>query len=107
MRAFSDGSESEQHARSPRRAEIPQRDYAHAIVAPHEATLQIIGHVRSPYRERFGTPRQPSVTENVLEGREQDGTIELIDGNQFDAALDGLEGFEYCWVISWLHLNKG
>ena len=87
-------------ARSPNRQHIEQRDYADAVPPPDAALLRVIGHVRSPYRERFGTPRQPPVTENTLGGGAQDGTIELLDGldgRDLAAALDGLDGFDYCW----------
>lgn len=96
---------NDNHRRSPSRANIPRRDYTDSVKPEAEATVQFIGRVRSPYRERFGTPRQPTVTENVLGGCEQDGVIELFEGNSYEAALADLEGFEFCWVVSWLHLN--
>jgi hypothetical protein len=40
----------------------------HTAVAPDSFTAQVIGHVRSPYKERFGTPRQPTVTAQTLSG---------------------------------------
>jgi tRNA (adenine37-N6)-methyltransferase len=74
---------------------------------PSTVTLQTIGVVHSPYLERFGTPRQPSVTENTLGNAAQPASVELYDGHRFELALRGLRDFEYCWVISFFHLNQG
>jgi tRNA-Thr(GGU) m(6)t(6)A37 methyltransferase TsaA len=82
----------------------PQQD--HTAAAPEAFTARVIGHVRSPYTERFGTPRQPTVTEQTLEDRAVDATIELLPGHNFEQALGDLAGFEYIWVIAWLHLNE-
>ncbi len=79
----------------------------HTTPAEAGGTFEVIGHVRSPYKERFGTPRQPPVTEQTLEDRALEASIELLPGRNFEQALKDLEGFEYIWVLSWLHLNKG
>jgi tRNA-Thr(GGU) m(6)t(6)A37 methyltransferase TsaA len=78
----------------------------HTAVAPDSFTAQVIGHVRSPYKERFGTPRQPTVTEQTLEDRAVDATIELLPGLNLEQALQDLAGFDYIWVLAWLHLNE-
>ena len=91
--------------RSASRANIPRREYTYSVAPQAEANVQFIGRVRSPYRERFGTPRQPTVTENVLGGCEQDGVIELFEGHAYEEALADLKGFAFCWVVSWIHLN--
>lgn len=52
----------------------------HTAAAPDSFTALVIGHVRSPYKERFGTPRQPTVTEQTLEDSALDATIELLPG---------------------------
>lgn len=62
--------------------------------------------MHSPYKERFGTPRQPTVTEQVLEDRALDATIELLPGHNFEQALKDLAGFDFIWVVAWLHLNE-
>ncbi|MEK7465922.1 MAG: tRNA (N6-threonylcarbamoyladenosine(37)-N6)-methyltransferase TrmO [Planctomycetota bacterium] len=79
----------------------------HTSAAPPEIACRVIGHVRSPYKERFGTPRQPSVTEQTLEDRALEASIELLPGQNFEQALKDLAGFEYIWVLAWLHLNEG
>jgi len=78
----------------------------HTALAQGSFTARVIGHVRSPYKERFGTPRQPTVTEQTLEDRAVDATIELLPGMNFEQALKDLEGFDFIWVIAWLHLNE-
>lgn len=78
----------------------------HTAAPPDSFAAQVIGHVRSPYKERFGTPRQPTVTEQTLEDRALDATIELLPGRNFEQALSDLAGFDYIWVLTWLHLNE-
>ena len=78
----------------------------HTVTAPESFTARVIGHVRSPYKERFGTPRQPTVTAQTLEDRAMDATVELLPGLNFEQALADLAGFDYIWVIAWLHLNE-
>jgi tRNA-Thr(GGU) m(6)t(6)A37 methyltransferase TsaA len=78
----------------------------HTAAAPETFTARVIGHVRSSYKERFGTPRQATVTEQTLEDRAMEATIELLPGHNFEQALKDLQGFEYIWVIAWLHLNE-
>lgn len=84
---------------------IPPKDYIDAVPFPDAVELQPIGIVRSPYRERHGTPRQPVVTAGVPGGAAE-GIIELFEGVVPARALQGLEGFDYVWVIAHLHLNK-
>ncbi|MBX3461414.1 MAG: tRNA (N6-threonylcarbamoyladenosine(37)-N6)-methyltransferase TrmO [Planctomycetes bacterium] len=84
----------------------PPQDHTSTAAPPAELTLRVIGHVRSPYTERFGTPRQPTVTEQTLTDTAVDATIELLPGHNFEQALRDLEGFDYIWVIAWMHLNE-
>lgn len=70
-------------------------------------TLQPIGWVESPYKERFGTPRQPTVSTQVLEGDELEGDIVLAPGMGMEHTLRGLDGFERCWALTHMHLNTG
>lgn len=55
--------------------------------------LQPIAIVRSPYREKFGVPRQPGLVEAAC------GHLEMLPGFDMPAAFDGLEGFSHLWVI--------
>ncbi|EGB05783.1 hypothetical protein AURANDRAFT_15995, partial [Aureococcus anophagefferens] len=64
-----------------------------------------IGVVRSPYTERFGTPRQPTVRSQTAGGGGLVGTIELRP--DLAGTLGGLAGFDYCWVVAHMHMNTG
>ncbi len=85
----------------------PAQDHTGIATRVERVECEIIGYVHSPYKERFGTPRQPPVTEQTLDDRAQEATIELVAGRNFEQALKDLEGFEYIWVLAWLHLNEG
>ncbi|CAN0115527.1 unnamed protein product [Discosporangium mesarthrocarpum] len=80
--------------------------FTECTTAP-EVTYRPVGVVRSPYRERFGTPRQPQVTTGVLQGGALPGKIVFFKGCNYEEALQDLEGFDLVWVISHMHLNKG
>lgn len=96
---------SEESAR--RRRGRPPLRYTEDFQTPDEVKLKVIGVVRSPYKERFGTPRQPNVTANTLGNKEQSASIVLHKGQKYDVGLRGLRSFEYCWVMSYFHLNQG
>eukprot|EP00741_Cyanophora_paradoxa_P013657 tig00020704_g13186.t1 len=85
----------------------PPQNYTEKFEPPAEVMLKPIGYVRSPYKERFGTPRQAPITQQIVGGQEAEAEIHLNPGLNLDLAVRGLEGFEYIWVISWMHLNKG
>ena len=53
-----------------------------------------IAHIESPYREKFGTPRQSGLVE---------GTARIVfePGYRQPEALRGIEGFDYLWLL-WL-----
>ena len=83
-----------------------RQDYIDAVQFPETVTLTPIGVVRSPYRERHGTPRQAVVSRGALGGKPQDATIELFSEVVPPEAFTGLEGFSHIWVVTWLHLNR-
>jgi tRNA-Thr(GGU) m(6)t(6)A37 methyltransferase TsaA len=58
-----------------------------------------IGVVRTPFRDRVSTPRQPYAA------RQARGTIELFPGHDFEHALTDLDGWDRLWVIFCFHLN--
>jgi len=66
-----------------------------------ELVLRPIGVVRSPFRDRVSTPRQPSAARGVR------GSIELLPNQNFEHALDDLSTWDHIWVIFWFHLNVG
>lgn len=64
-------------------------------------TLKPIGIIRTPYHEKQHAPRQPG-----MDHKKTVGTIELLPGNNFDQALEFLEGFDRIWIIFWFHQNS-
>jgi len=93
----------------PARSRKPPQVHTDAFATPSTVSLNTIAVVRSPYKERFGCPRQPPVTAGVLGGEAREGQLEFLDNPDGDIslALSDLEGFEYIWVISFLHMNEG
>jgi tRNA-Thr(GGU) m(6)t(6)A37 methyltransferase TsaA len=57
--------------------------------------LPVIGVARTGYAELEATPIQAGLN------RAGHGTIEVADA--YAEGLDGLEGFDYAWLITWLH----
>lgn len=74
------------------------RDYTDAVPFPEEVTLRPIAVVRSPFKQRHGTPRQPGFAEPVV------ATIELLE-DMDPRALQDLDEFDHLWLVSWFHLN--
>jgi tRNA-Thr(GGU) m(6)t(6)A37 methyltransferase TsaA len=60
-----------------------------------------IGVVRSPFAERLDAPRQAT----AAHGRGTPGRIELHAGRGFEDALEGLDAWEYAWVLFVFHRN--
>jgi tRNA-Thr(GGU) m(6)t(6)A37 methyltransferase TsaA len=63
---------------------------------PITMSIEPIGVIRSPYRELAETPRQPRIA-NVR------ARIELFKGRGFEDAISDLEGWDYIWVLTWMH----
>ena len=59
-----------------------------------------IGYVRGDKKLKFDTRHQPDGS--AIETHE----IVLNPGNQFELALQDLEGFDRVWLIWWFHLNS-
>jgi tRNA-Thr(GGU) m(6)t(6)A37 methyltransferase TsaA len=62
--------------------------------------LQVIGHVRSAWPEKFGIPRQSGLTQGLESQIELDR--ELIPAE----ALRGLDGVSHVWILSWFHATS-
>lgn len=62
--------------------------------------LTAIGITHSPFKEKFGTPRQPGLVS------EAHFTIELIPPYDTRDALEGIEQFSHLWVSFIFHKNK-
>jgi tRNA (adenine37-N6)-methyltransferase len=57
--------------------------------------LTVIGVVRTSHHELETTPIQAGLN------RTERGTIEIAE--QYRDGLDGLTGFDYAWLLTWLH----
>ncbi len=61
--------------------------------------IRPIAYYRGPLTEKFGTPRQAGLVPDLA------GTVEFCEGFE-PAMLDGLEGFDYIWLIWGFSLNR-
>ena len=61
--------------------------------------IKPIAYFRSPLGEKFGTPRQAGLVPDLP------GTVEFCEGFKPEM-LDGLEGFDYLWLIWGFSLNN-
>lgn len=84
----------------------PVQDHTSGVASEQTFTMRPIAIAHTPYRERYGTPRQASVLE---ESREADVVLaEIRLNNELPvASLAGLEGFDRIWVVYVFHLNDG
>jgi tRNA-Thr(GGU) m(6)t(6)A37 methyltransferase TsaA len=62
--------------------------------------IEPIGVIRTPFKTRYGAPRQPASASVSSVGR-----ITLKERCNFEQALHDLEGFDYIWVLFWFHKN--
>ncbi len=60
-----------------------------------------IGWLKSPFIDKFGTPRQGHLVPAAQ------ARVEWAKGTQPENWLDGLEGFSHVWLISVFHQNYG
>jgi tRNA (adenine37-N6)-methyltransferase len=61
--------------------------------------IQAIGQIHSPFKDKFGTPRQSQIAKSTLT------RIVLNKKVAPEETLLGLEVGTYLWVIFWFHLN--
>ncbi|MCR5520181.1 MAG: tRNA (N6-threonylcarbamoyladenosine(37)-N6)-methyltransferase TrmO [Bacteroidales bacterium] len=61
--------------------------------------IKPIAYFRSPLKEKFGTPRQAGLVPDLP------GVVEFCEGYE-PAMLDGLDGFDYIWLIWSFNLNN-
>ena len=64
-----------------------------------ELTLPVIGIMKSPYKEKFGIPRQPNLV-NV------ESYIEMSAPFNEISAFDGINEFSHLWLVWQFHENK-
>lgn len=58
-----------------------------------------IGYIQTPFKERFGTPRQPGLVPSAH------AKLTLVADSRWQGACDGLEGFSHIWLIFVFHAN--
>lgn len=61
--------------------------------------MRALGLLRSCFREKFGTPRQPHLAPGAT------ATLTLHAEHRPEQSLVGLERFSHVWLLSYLHLN--
>jgi len=86
---------------------IPPKFYTNDAPSPARVEVQPIGIIRSAHKERHGTPRQARVAADPTLRPDERASIELFPTLFSPAAVQDLAGFEYLWIIAWLHLNQG
>ena len=86
---------------------IPPKFYADDAAFPQKIELRPIGVVRSPHKERHGTPRQAVLPADPSLRSEERTVLELFPELLGEAAVRDLDGFEMIWVLAFMHLNQG
>ncbi len=66
-----------------------------------EISLQPIGIIHSPFKEKFAVPRQPGLAKSV------EAELELLPPCNQKDFLRGLEDFSHIWLIFLFHQNIG
>ena len=66
---------------------------------PESLTVHPIGYIRTPYRAKSEAPHPPDPAERV------EGRIELLPGQNFEQALEDLDGMEKIWLLYWFDRN--
>ena len=62
-----------------------------------EIALQILGYVRSPYKQKFAIPRQPGLIVEAI------GELVLHPPYADDAIIRGMESFSHLWLVFLFH----
>jgi len=65
----------------------------------NELTLPIVGYMHSPYKEKFGIPRQPNLVQI-------ESFIEMVAPYNDLLAFEGIEEFSHLWLVWQFHDNK-
>ena len=62
-----------------------------------------VGVIVSPYSMKYDTPKQATISRH--DGGAKAGSIKLFPG--YEECIDQLDGFDFIWVITYMHLNSG
>ena len=84
---------------TPRGVSLSVSPKHHRGLTTDAPVVRVIGLLRSCFREKFGTPRQPLVVPGA--------TASLTVAKEFhpEQSLAGLERFSHVWLVSYFHLN--
>lgn len=63
-------------------------------------TFLPIGIIRSPFKEKFGIPRQPGIVPDAR------GALEILPPFHQEAAFRGLSEFSHVWILFLFHGNR-
>ena len=66
-------------------------------MADNQCVTNYIGRVRSPYRQKFGIPRQSGLVP------EAEGWVDMLPPFDRPELFSGLEGFSHIWVVFIFH----
>jgi tRNA (adenine37-N6)-methyltransferase len=61
--------------------------------------LTPIGYIATPFKSKADAPHQPDVQAAI------EGVITLIEGQNFEQAVEDLEGIEKIWLLYWFDRN--
>ncbi|MBH2002366.1 MAG: tRNA (N6-threonylcarbamoyladenosine(37)-N6)-methyltransferase TrmO [Moraxellaceae bacterium] len=65
----------------------------------NSVVMPIIGYMHSPYREKFGIPRQPNLVQ-------VESYIEMVEPYNDILAFEGIDEFSHLWLLWQFHENK-
>lgn len=70
------------------------------VVTEHNPlTLRPIGYISTPFTSKADAPHQPDIAAAT------EGTITLLEGQNFEQALEDLEGIQKIWLLYWFDRN--
>jgi tRNA-Thr(GGU) m(6)t(6)A37 methyltransferase TsaA len=75
----------------------PRQQMQESTLAPVEVSP--VGVLYSPFRERFGIPRQPGLVPDVP------GRLVFLPPYDRPEAVEGLEAFSHVWLLFRFHAN--
>ncbi len=82
-------------AKQSQKKNIQQKEFS------YESSVKAIGFVSSPFKEKFGIPRQPGLMSQAK------GIIKLNPDPDLKTALRSLEQFSHLWIVFVFHQHGG
>lgn len=72
----------------------------HPDKAFDELLVKPIGHIRTPFKQKFGIPRQPNLVDAAI------GEIHFADNINVSDACQGIHEFSHLWLVFEFHQHK-